>query len=154
MARAEHRESLRSARMVADTFGTVLLHTSWESSVTVESDKNADGSRPGARFHRSPPRRRLKRRRSTAERTFLKRWALHARCTVRPVTCGGGSSKALLGQEPSIDSHRVTNHETCPWRAKPDDGCCDFFGLAKASDWLTRHDDLDDLWIVILRDGD
>jgi|SRR5262245_24177641 len=36
---------------------------------TVESDKNADGSRPGARFHRSPPRRRLKRRRSTAERT-------------------------------------------------------------------------------------
>src|SRR6266850_3296937 len=62
--------------------------------------------------------------------------------------------KPLLGQEASIDSHRMTDHETRCWGAKPYDGCCDLFGLAEASDWHPRHHRFDNVWVVVLRDGD
>ena len=56
----------------------------------------------------------------------------------------------LLGHHAAIDSHGTTNHETCAWRAKPHDGRCDFFRLAKAADWLPCYHRFHDLGIVIL----
>jgi hypothetical protein len=62
----------------------------------------------------------------------LERWGVSvaARVEKNNRKAVGGFAKALLGQEASIDGHRMTNHETRCWRATPYDGRCDFFGLA------------------------
>jgi DNA-binding transcriptional LysR family regulator len=58
----------------------------------------------------------------------------------------------VLGQNAAIDCNSMPDHETRTRTTQPQYGSSDFFGLAKATNWLGSHKGLDDVGIVVLRD--
>src|SRR4051794_40253516 len=94
---------------------------------------------------------RCKRRSETAERPLMLVGVQAARAGLRRTA---EPFFAILGlrQEPTINHHGMTNHETGCRAAKPYHGSGDLLGLSKAANRFGSHKGLDDVRIVVLRD--